>query len=157
MAEPVPPCAAAHVFIDMLPDMVKVGSGASGSQGKKGPVAFQLHGRRVTAQVRLEGIISGLPSKRDGGNYVLDDGTGRQSFNISKFCRYDQALFEVGDPYAIVGKWKIKSRTVAVTHVYRLLGTPASQRELWEMRGRHLWEHPSDGGGGGGDSDGPAL
>ena len=103
---------------------------------------FQLRGRNVTAQVRLEGVISALPSASgsgSGSSYLLDDGTGTQSFTLQKYCRYDVSIFAVGDPYAIVGKWKTKAKTIAVTHVYRLPGDPESRRELWELRVRHLW------------------
>ena len=135
-ADAAPP-GAAHVFISMLPDMVKISGG--GSQGKKWPTAFRLRGRNITAQVRLEGVVSALPSA-SGGNYVLDDGTGAQSFTLQKFCRFDSKLFKVAEPYAIVGRFKSTAKPVVVTHVYRLPGTPVSRRELWQLRVRHLWE-----------------
>ena len=61
------------------------------------------------------------------------------SFTLSKFCRFDESKLKVGDPYAVVGKWKKKSKSLYVTHVYPLPGPPGSHKALWEARVRHIW------------------
>ena len=145
-----PPPGAAHVFIAMLAEMVKVG-GSGDSQGKKGSGTFRMRGRNITAKVRLEGVIVSIPpeSAGVGGSYLLSDGTGQQAFTLQKICRFDRALFKVGDPYAIVGKWRSPQKPIFVSHVYRLPGTPASRQELWYLRVQHLWdvETMEDGAG----------
>ena len=139
---------AAHVFISMLSDMVRVGGNSQGRKdGTKQGVWYDLMGRRITSQVCLEGVIERVQQKSSSssssslkeGGYVLNDGTGSLPFTLSKICRFDHSRFKIGDPYALVGKWKKNSKCVNVTHVYPLPGTSESNKALWESRVRHIW------------------
>jgi hypothetical protein len=90
------------------------------------------------SKVRLEGVIIEQKQMSSGSfKIALDDGTGIISINVGKFAnKADTARCAVGKLFAIVGKYKTKSKMTA-TNLFEL---PCSTcQSTWIARTASSW------------------